>query len=287
MMMHFKVHPMLDKSSEFSMILTPKRLRREYFKDLLRYRDLLYFLTWRDILVRYKQAVLGVAWAIFRPLITMIIFSFVFGRVAALPSHDVNYSFFVFVGLLPWLFFSTSVTDSSFCLVNNASLISKVYFPRIIILLSNIMVNLVDFFIGLGMMLMLFLITGTLKTWTICLLPLAIVHVVLLCLGSGLWLSALAVRFRDLRFIIQFMVQFGMFISPIGYGSFMIPNFWKWLFFLNPIAGLIDEFRWIIFGLPDPNLPISLSLSLGVTGILLISGFTYFRKIERSIADII
>jgi len=278
---------MSEKKAEFTLVIGPKRLQAEYFRDLFRYRELLYFLTWRDTIVRYKQAVLGVAWAVIRPLLTMAIFAFVFGRVAGLPSGNVNYSLFVLVGLLPWLFFSTSITDSSFCLVNNIHLVSKVYFPRMIILGSNILVNVVDFLIGLAMMLVLLLVSGSLHSWTVLLLPFFIAMTLILSLATGLWLAALNVRYRDLRFIVQFAVQFGMFISPIGYTSAVIPAEWKWLYFLNPIAGIIEGFRWAVLGTPSPDLSYALATSLVVTSLLLVSGFIYFRRVETTIADVI
>lgn len=277
----------MEKRAEFNIVIDADRIQKEYFKDLFRYRDLFYLLAWRDILVRYKQTALGVAWAILRPLITMMVFAFVFGKVAKLPSSSINYSLFVLVGLLPWQLFSFSVIDSSFCLVNNAHLVSKIYFPRLIILVSSIMVNLVDFLIGMGMMAIALVVLGEIHSWTALLIPLFILQTLLLCLGVGLWLSALTVRFRDLRFVVQFIVQFGMFISPIGYGSFVIPYPWKWVFFLNPVAGIIDGFRWAIFGIPNPDLGMALLFSVSMIALLLGSGFAYFRTMERTIADVI
>lgn len=276
----------LEKKAEFTILIGPKRFQMEYLKDLFRYRELLYFLAWRDTIVRYKQAILGVAWAVIKPLLTMAVFAFVFGRVAGLSSGGVNYSLFVLVGLLPWLFFSTSVTDSSFCLVNNIHLVSKVYFPRVILLASHLLVNLVDFMIGLGMMLVLLFFSGYLS-WTILYLPFFVFMTLLLCFAAGLWLAALNVRYRDLRFIVQFAVQFGMFISPIGYGTAEVPEEWRWAYFLNPIAAIIEGFRWAVFGIAAPDLFYGLLSSLGVIILLFTTGYLYFRSVERTIVDVI
>lgn len=275
----------MEKRQEFSIVLEPNRLQKEYFKDLIRYRELFFFLAWRDIKVRYKQAALGVAWAIIRPLITMAIFALIFGYIAKMPSLSVSYPLFVLAGLLPWILFSASMIDSSVCLVNNSQLISKVYFPRVIIVSSYIMVNFVDFLIGTAVLFLFFIISGTALSWKILLFPLLTAHTLLLCLSVGLWISAMTVRYRDLRFIVQMIVQFGMFISPIGYGTFMVPEKWLWLYSLNPLVGIVDGFRWSIFDLTDPFLPYSLSVSIGITLTLFFTGFAFFRKIERSIAD--
>jgi lipopolysaccharide transport system permease protein len=273
--------------NQYEILIDPDNLEKEYFKDLFRYRELFYFFAWRDIVVRYKQTALGVIWAIIRPLINMAIFAFVFGSVAKLPSDNVNYSFFVLAGMLPWQLFSTSLVDCSNCLIGNSQMISKVYFPRIILPISQVIVQLTDFLISLAMLLTLLLITGNLNHLTILALPLFIVLSLLLSLGAGLFVAATTVRYRDFRFIVPFVVQFGMFISPVGYGSFLIPETWRWIYFLNPMAGIIEGFRWCCFGIYHPDLPLAVTLSCLVTALILAVSFRFFRKMERIFTDII
>ena len=278
---------MAEKLSEFSIVIDPQSIQKEYFKDLYRYRELLYYLIWRDIIVRYKQALLGVAWAVIRPLLTMAVFAFIFGSLAGLSSKGINYSLFVLVGLFPWLLFATSLTDASFCMTNNTYLINKVYFPRIILLISSIVVNLLDFLIGFGFVVLLLVFTGFVASWKILFLPLFILQAVFLCLGMGLWFSAMTVRFRDLRFILQFIVQFGLFISPVGYDSSNVPEKLRLIYSMNPMVGIIDGFRWAVFGISSPNFILSIGLSLAIIAALFFSGFIYFRKMERTISDVI
>lgn len=275
------------KNSENYVIIETHRLRKEYFKDLFRYRELFYFFAWRDILVRYKQTLLGVAWAIIRPLLNMAIFAFVFGKVANLSSDHVSYPLFVLAGMLPWQLFSSCLVDSSNCLVLNAPMISKVYFPRMVLPISHIIVNFVDFLISFAMMILLLFVTGDLQQSTLFMLPLFVLLTLILCLGSSLWLAAVTVRYRDFRFIVPFVVQFGVFISPVGYGSFLVPEPWRWLYFLNPMAGIIDGFRWCCFGVYHEDLPLAVGLSTLMNIFFLISGFRFFRKMERIFADII
>lgn len=277
----------MTKKQEFDIIIDVDRVQKEYLKDLFRYRELFYFFAWRDILVRYKQTFLGVAWSIIRPIINMAVFVFIFGKVANLPSDHVNYSLFVLAGMIPWQLFSSCLVDTSNSLVNNAAMISKVYFPRIILPVTHIIVNLVDFLISMGMFFSLLLIMGAMNEWRLVFIPIFILFTLCLCLGTSLWLSALTVRYRDFRFIVPFLVQFGMFISPVGYGSFLVPENWQWVYFLNPMAGIIEGFRWCCFGTYHPSLPLALSLSLIVNSLILITGFRFFRKMERIFADII
>lgn len=258
---------------------------QEYLKDLLRYRELFYFLSLRDILVRYKQAFFGISWALVRPILNMIVFTMLFGKIAHLPSDGVNYPLFVLAGMLPWQLFSNSIGDASNSLVNNSNLISKIYFPRILIPAAQISVHVVDFAMGIGLLLLLSLCTGSLNFMTIFALPTFIGLGTLLCLACGLWLSALTVEYRDFRFIVPFVVQFGMFISPVGYGTFVIPEQWRWLFFLNPMVGIIDGFRWAFFGISHPYILFSIGISAVITLSLLLTGFLYFRRMERTFAD--
>lgn len=273
--------------ADFDLIIDANRIQKEYLKDLARYRELFYFFVWKDLLVRYKQTFLGIAWALLRPLLNMAVFVLVFGKIAHLDSDGVSYSLFVLAGMLPWQLFSNSLTDSSHSLINNAPMISKVYFPRILLPISHIVISLADFAISLFMLFILFFIMGTWQHWTILMLPLFILLALLLCVGMGLWISAMTVRYRDFRFIVPFTVQFGMFISPVGYGSFLIPESWRWLYFLNPMAGIIEGFRFSCFGIYHSYLPLAISFSVIGTSILLATGFKFFRKMERLFADII
>ncbi len=278
---------LMSKKAEFHIIIEANRGQKEYLKDLFRYRELLYFFAWRDILVRYKQTFLGIAWAIVRPLLNMAIFALIFGKIANLASDHVKYPLFVLVGMLPWQLFANCIIDASQSLVNHASTISKVYFPRLILPITHLIVNFIDFLISLAMLFIVFLVTGALSHWTILLLPIFIFLALLLCLGVSFWLSALTVRYRDFRFIVPFIVQFGIFISPVGYASFLVPQAWRWLYFLNPMAGIIEGFRWCCFEVYHPDLPLALTLSTGMNALILVTGFRFFRKMERVFADII
>lgn len=269
-----------------SIFIAPNRMQKEYLKDLFRYKELFYFFAWRDILVRYKQTVLGVIWALFRPLLNVAVFAFIFGKVAGLSIHQANYPLFVLAGLLPWQLFAGCIVDASNSLVNNAPMISKVYFPRLILPVSYILVNVIDFLIGLSFFCLLLPFFNTVS-FSICLLPLCILQTLLFCLGVSFWLAALTVRYRDFRFIVPFAVQFGMFISPVGYSSFLIPEPWRWLYFLNPMAGVIEGYRWSLLGIYHPDLPAAFLISSCVSIFLLVTGFRFFRKMECLFADII
>jgi lipopolysaccharide transport system permease protein len=277
---------MTQKNSEFDITIGPDQIQKEYFKDLFRYRELLFFLSWRDLVVRYKQALIGISWSLIRPLLNMLVFFYIFGKVASLPSEGINYAAFILVGLLPWQFFSNNLADTSVCLVNQSSLISKIYFPRIILPISSIMANLFDFAVSFIATTLLVGIMGLLS-WRIALLPLLFIHLWLLCLAVGIWTSAMMVRYRDIRFIIPFILQFGLFISPIGYGSFIISEKFRFWYYLNPMAGIINGFRWCFFGIGESDLALSMGLSLSITLILLYYGYHFFRKMERLFADII
>lgn len=278
---------MKDKQEEFTIVIDAQSSNKEYIKDIFRYRDLFYFLAWRDIIVRYKQAFFGVAWALFRPVMNMVVFAFLFGKIAKLPSDHIYYPFFVLAGLIPWQLFSNAIVDCSNSMISNSHLISKIYFPRMIIPTSAIMIHLVDFFISAAMLLILTMIGGSVHYETLPFLPIFVLLTFLLCLGVGFWLSALTVRYRDFRILVPFATQFGMFISPVGYGSFMISDSWKYLYFMNPMAGIIDGFRWSLFGISHPYLIASVSISIGINLLLLMTGYYYFRNMERFVADII
>lgn len=278
---------MTKKNAEFDLIIDSSRLEKEYLKDLFRYRELFYFFAWRDILIRYKQTLLGITWSIVRPLINMVIFAFVFGKVANLAADQPDYSLFVLAGMLPWQIFASCLVDSSNCLVQNAPMISKVYFPRVVLPVSNVIVNFADFLISLTMLVVLFAFMRTFQLHALVFLPLFIALSLVLCLGASFWLAAITVRYRDFRFIIPFVVQFGVFISPVGYSSFLIPQKWQWLFFLNPMAGIIEGFRWCFFGTWHADLPLAFILSALGSLFVLATGFRFFRRMERVFADII
>ncbi len=278
---------MIKQNSKFQIIIDSQYAQKEYLKDVIRYRELFYFLAWRDIVVRYKQTFLGIIWAIVRPLLTMTVFAFVFGKIAHLSTEQVNYPLFILSGLLPWLLFAGSLIDTSHSLVNNTHMISKVYFPRIILPISDIVVHLVDFLISLTLLLLLLFFNGFINYWTILGLPFFIVLTLLLCVGSGLWLSAASVRYRDFRFIVPFLVQFGVFLSPVGYSSFLLSERSQWIYFLNPMVGIIEGFRWCCFGTYHTHLIFAVLFSCLTTIGILITGFWFFRKMERVCADII
>ncbi|EKE02198.1 MAG: hypothetical protein ACD_20C00413G0022 [uncultured bacterium] len=276
----------IDKTNNV-LIIEAGKSEKNYWLDLVKYRELFFFLAWRDILVRYKQTVIGVLWAIIRPLLTMVVFTVIFGKLAKLPSGGVPYPLLVFSAMLPWQFFSTSLTDSSNSVVANANMISKVYFPRIIVPASSIVVNLFDFVISFSILLLMMVFYQFIPSWKIITLPFFILLAILAALGMGLWFTALNVKYRDFRFIIPFVVQFGLYISPVGFNSSIIPEKWRLLYSLNPMVCVIDGFRWAILGqninIHIPGFIISLTLLL----VIFFTGIQYFRKTERTFADVI
>ncbi len=275
----------MNKQTEPIVYIEANRMQKEYLKDLYRYRELFYFFAWRDILVRYKQAIFGVAWALLRPLLNMAIFSFIFGYLARFPSDSVNYPLFVLAGMLPWQLYANSLMDTCGCLVNTPQLMTKTYFPRMVVPASQIIVNLVDFGVSLLLLLALGLWYWQINFSTLLALPLFISLALLLCLGTGLWISALTVKYRDFRFIVPFVAQVGMFLSPVAYGSFVIPERWQYLYAMNPIVGIINGFRWAFFGISTPNFAFSLFVSIVISTVIFITGYRYFRNTERTFAD--
>jgi lipopolysaccharide transport system permease protein len=269
-------------------IIEPVRVERLYWRDLWRYRELFYFLAWRDILVRYKQTVVGVAWSVIRPFLTMIILTVVFGKLAKMPSGGVPYPILVFCGMLPWQFFATALSESGNSLVGNANLISKVYFPRLIVPASSVITSFVDFLISGALLVGLMIWYQYLPGLEVLLLPLFAGIAFAAAFGAGLWISALMVRYRDFRFIMPFMVQFGLYISPVGFSSSIVPEKWRFLYSLNPMVGVIDGFRWaILLGGEHALYWPGFLLSLGVVGALVWTGIWYFRKTEKTFADVI
>jgi lipopolysaccharide transport system permease protein len=263
-------------------------MERHYWRDIWNYRELFFILAWRDVAVRYKQTAIGVAWALLRPFLTMLVFTIVFGRLAKLPSDGAApYTIMVFAGLLPWTLFSTIIAEGSNSLVSNANLIGKVYFPRIIVPASSAVVALVELAINLALLIALMVWYGFAPSWRITLLPSFIALAVLASMGPALLIAALNVEYRDFRYIIPFIVQFGLYISPVGFSSEVVPGAWRFLYSLNPVVGVIDGFRWCVLGGKSHIYMPGFLLSLGVAGLFLWLGVAYFRRTERSFADLI
>ncbi|MEL7494565.1 MAG: ABC transporter permease [Cyanobacteria bacterium J06554_11] len=276
------------EQSEHYLRIEAGRTEAQYWKDIWRYRELFYFLAWRDILVRYKQTFIGIAWALIRPFLTMIVFTVVFGKIAQLPSDgEAPYPILVFAAMLPWQFFASALSECSNSLITNANLISKVYFPRLVVPTSAVIVSFVDFLISGMILLGLMAWYNFIPSWRIIMLPVFTGIAFAAAMGGGLWLAALNVQYRDFRYIVPFIVQFGLYISPVGFSSNVVPQHWRLLYSINPMVGVIDGFRWSILGenaaLYWPGFVLSLLL---VTAFLL-SGITYFRKMERTFADVI
>jgi len=276
-----------EKQVKFDLIIEAGRTEGNYWADIWRFRGLFYFLAWRDIIVRYKQTVIGVAWNLIRPLLTMLVFTIVFGKVAKLPSDGAPYAIFVFSAVLPWQFFANSLSECSMSLVGNSSLISKVYFPRLIIPASSVIVSFVDFLISLVILIGLMIWFQFVPSWKMLFLPLFILMAFAASAGIGLWLTALNVKYRDFRYIVPFIVQFGLFISPVGFSSTLVPEKWRFLYSLNPMVGVIDGFRWSILGAKSNIFWPGFFLSLVLIILFLISGILYFRKTEKAFADLI
>ncbi len=269
------------------LVIRPNQGFAHYWRDLWQYRELFYFLAWRDIAVRYKQTVIGVAWSVIRPVLTMIVFTFVFGRLAGLPSGGAPYPIMVFAALLPWQLFANSLSESSNSLVANAAMISKVYFPRLAIPTSAVAVAFVDFLISFVVLLVLMLGYQFWPTWRMLTLPLFTLLALILALGGGLWMAALNVKYRDFRYIVPFLVQFGMYLSPVGFSSEIVPDNLRFLYSLNPMVGVIDGFRWAILGGDLTLLWSGFLISVAMTIVLFITGLRYFRRTERTFADVI
>jgi len=269
------------------LIIEAGRTEKQYWQDIWRYRELFYFLAWRDILVRYKQTVIGIIWALIRPFLTMVVFTVVFGQLAKLPSEGAPYPILVFSAMLPWQFFSNSLSECSNSLITNANLLSKVYFPRLVVPTSAIVVSFVDFMISGMILLALMAWYNFVPSWRILTLPLFIGIAFAASMGAGLWLASLNVQYRDFRFIVPFIVQFGLYISPVGFSSSIVPEQWRFIYSLNPMVGVIDGFRWAILGGESKLYLPGFILSMMLVVLLLLSGIWYFRKMERTFADVI
>jgi lipopolysaccharide transport system permease protein len=269
-------------------IIEPGRHERNYWQDLWRYRELFRVLAWRDLAVRYKQTVIGVAWAVIRPLLTMVVFTVIFGRVAKLPSDgSAPYSLMVFAGMLPWTFFATGLSEASNSLVINANLISKVYFPRLIVPTATVVVAFVDFLITFVMLVALMAWYRFLPSWRMIALPGFIGLAFIASMGPSLWITALNVKYRDFRYVIPFVVQFGLYVSPVGFSSNVVPEKWRLLYSMNPMVGVIDGFRWCILGGQGRVFLPGLAASVLVAGFFLWFGVYRFRSTEKSFADLI
>lgn len=269
-------------------ILEAGKTEKHYWADLWRYRELFQVLAWRDLSVRYKQTVIGLAWALIRPVLTMVIFTVIFGKVAKLPSPGAApYALMVFAGMLPWQFFATALGEASNSLIGNANLISKVYFPRLIVPTATVVVAFVDFLISFVILVAMMIWYQFLPGWEILLLPVFVVIAFVASLGPGLWITALNVKYRDFRYIIPFVVQFGLYISPVGFSSTVIPEQWRLLYSLNPMVSVIDGFRWCILGSDSPIYWPGFAVGMAVTVFFAWFGVRQFRRMEKTFADLI
>jgi lipopolysaccharide transport system permease protein len=269
------------------LVIEPGRTEKNYWGDLWRYRELFYILAWRDISVRYKQTAIGVIWAVLRPFLAMLVFTVVFGRIAKMPSNGIPYPILVFAAMLPWQFFSNALLEASNSLVLNNNLISKVYFPRLIIPAGTVITSLVDLLISAALLAVLMIWFRFLPDWRVLTLPLFTLLAFLAALGPGLLLAALNVRFRDFRYIVPFVAQFGLFISPVGFSSEVIPENWRLIYSLNPMVGVIDGFRWAVCRGDSHIYVPGFMLSVTVIAVFLWLGVWYFRKTEKGFADVI
>jgi lipopolysaccharide transport system permease protein len=280
-------HTAAPPADEPELVVEAGTTAGQYWRDLWRYRELFFFLAWRDVKVRYKQTAIGIAWALIRPLATMVVFTIVFGKLAKLPAPgEVPYPLLVMAGMLPWQFFSNAMSESGASLLANANLISKVYFPRLITPAAVVIVTFVDLLISGALMFGLMAWYGFVPPLQVLVLPVYLLLALAAALGAGLWLSALTVKYRDFRFIVPFIVQFGLYVSPVGFSTDVVPESWRLVFALNPMVGVIEGFRWSLLG--TANLAwAEQAVSLAVTAVLLLTGFRYFRATERQFADTI
>lgn len=273
--------------SDFKIIIRPDAPTESVLKDVWEYRHLFYFLAWRDILVRYKQTLVGVAWGVIKPLSTMVVFTIVFGKLADLPSGQVPYGVMVLAALLPWQLFTNILSGAGNSLLSNASLVSKVYFPRMIIPMAAVVVALADFLIAFALLVGMMLVYGVRPGITILLLPGFMGIAVLFSLGAGLFIAALNVKFRDFMHLMPFVLQFGLYLSPVGYSSSIVPDGWRFIYSLNPMVGVIDGFRWVLLGKTAPVFWPGVFISAALSLLIFIFGFKFFIRNEREFADLI
>lgn len=269
------------------LIIEPGRSIGNYWRDLWRYRELFYFMAWRDVLLRYKRMSIGFAWAVLRPLLTMLVFTLIFSRLAKLPSDGIPYSLMVYTAMLPWQFFASAFADASNSLSNKETIITKVYFPRLIVPASAVIVSFVDFLVAGSVLALLMIWYKIMPGWQILALPAFVALAFLVALGAGLWISALAAKYKDIRYVVPFVVQLGLYLSPVGFSSALIPEKWRLLYSLNPMVGVIEGFRWSLLGTSAAGLNISLSFSFLIALCLLITGLWYFRSVERKLAELL
>jgi homopolymeric O-antigen transport system permease protein len=271
----------------YDLTIEAGKTERQYWKDIWKYRELFYFLAWRDLLIRYKQTVVGVAWSLIRPVLTMLVLTIVFGKLGKMPAGGVPYPLLVFCGMLPWQFFSTALSESGNSLVNNSNLISKVYFPRLVVPASSVITSFVDFLISAAFLIVLMIWYRFVPPVAIAFLPFFTLLAFAVSFGAGLWIAALMVKYRDFRFILPFIVQFGLYISPVGFTSSVVPERWRMFYSLNPMVGVIEGFRWCILGGEHSLYWPGLALSVVGVAALVATGAWYFRKTERTFADVI
>jgi lipopolysaccharide transport system permease protein len=276
-----------NSAARGEIVIEPGRAIRHYWQDLWRYRELFYFMAWRDVLLRYKQTSIGFAWAVLRPFLTMLVFTLIFSKLARLPSGGVPYPLLVYAGMLPWQFFATAFADAGNSLVNKETIISKVYFPRLIIPAAAVMVSFADFLAAGSVLVGLMAWFGSVPDWRLCFLPAFIVVLFFVALGAGLWISALSAKYKDFRYVIPFVVQMGLYLSPVGFHSSLIPEDWRTVYSLNPMVGIIEGFRWAILGVEAAGLERDMALSGAGALLLLGSGLLYFRRMERSLAEVL
>lgn len=267
-------------------ITPPARWWQIPFGELWEYRELLYFFVWRDIKIRYKQTAIGAAWAVLQPLLTMIVFTLFFGKLAHIPSEGLPYPIFYYSALLPWMYFAASLQNATNTIVENQRVITKVYFPRLALPLSSVLSGLVDFGVSFLMFVAMMIYFGVRPSATVVWFPAFLLLALLTALGVGLWLSALNAIYRDVRYVVPFLVQFWMFASPVAYPSSLVPEKWRWLYGLNPMAGVIEGFRWSLAGRGQPPGRLLL-VSVGVVALVLLSGVSYFQRMETMIADVV
>jgi lipopolysaccharide transport system permease protein len=269
------------------LVIEAGKIERQYWRDLWNYRELFLFFSWRDLLVRYKQTVVGVSWSLIRPLLTMVVLSVVFGRLGKMPAGGLPYPLLVFCGMLPWQFFSSAMTDSGNSLVTYANMISKVYFPRLVITVSSVMTSFVDFLISAFFLVILMGWYRFTPSPQIVFLPFFVLLVVGVSLGTGVWIAALMVEYRDFRFIVPFIAQFGLYLSPVGFQSSLVPERYRLVYSLNPMVGVIDGFRWSILGPRTPLYWPGVLVATAEVIVLVVSGIWYFRRTEQTFADVI
>ena len=277
-----------DCLKEVTLVLEAGRAEQHYWRDLWRYRDLFLILAWRDVSVRYKQTLIGVAWAVLRPFLTMIVFTVVFGRLANLPTDgNAPYALLVFAGMLPWTLFSSALTGAADSMIASSQLVGKVYFPRMIIPVATVVTALIDFVISLSILAAVMAWYRFAPGWQILLLPAFVVLALLASIGPGLWIAALNMKYRDFRYLLPFLVQIGLYVCPVGFSSAVIPQQYRFLYSINPMVGIIDGFRWSILGGSSPLYLPGFLLSLAVVAFFLWLGISRFRATEKSFADLI